>query len=113
MKALSIAATGMMAQQTNVNVISNNIANANTTGFKASRAAFQDLIYQSMQREGALTSEAGSTRPVGIDIGMGVQTAGTVRLNTQGGMVATENQLNVAIDGRGYFSVLMPDGNQA
>ena len=113
MKALSIAATGMMAQQTNVNVISNNIANANTTGFKASRAAFQDLIYQSMQREGAVTSEAGSTRPVGIDIGMGVQTAGTVRLNTQGGMVATENQLNVAIDGRGYFSVTLPDGGTA
>ena len=113
MKALSIAATGMMAQQTNVNVISNNIANANTTGFKSSRAAFQDLIYQSMQREGALTSEAGTARPVGIDIGLGVQTAGTVRLNTQGGMLATENSLNVAIDGRGYFSVLMPDGSQA
>ena len=113
MKALRIAATGMMAQQTNVNVISNNIANANTTGFKSSRAAFQDLIYQSMQREGALTSEAGTARPVGIDIGLGVQTAGTVRLNTQGGMLATENSLNVAIDGRGYFSVLMPDGSQA
>ena len=63
-----------------------------------------------MQREGALTSEAGTARPVGIDIGLGVQTAGTVRLNTQGGMLATENSLNVAIDGRGYFSVLMPDG---
>ncbi|MGJ8544661.1 MAG: flagellar basal-body rod protein FlgG [Sulfitobacter sp.] len=113
MKALSIAATGMMAQQTNVDVISNNIANANTTGFKSSRAAFQDLIYQSMQREGALTSDGGSARPVGIDIGLGVQTAGTVRLNTQGGMVSTDNSLNVAIDGRGYFSVLMPDGSQA
>jgi flagellar basal-body rod protein FlgG len=95
MKALSIAATGMMAQQTNVDVISNNIANANTTGFKSSRAAFQDLIYQSMQREGALTSEAGTARPVGLDIGLGVQTVGTVRLNTQGGMLATENSLNV------------------
>ena len=108
MKALGIAATGMMAQQTNVDVISNNIANANTTGFKSSRAAFQDLIYQSMQREGALTSEAGTARPVGIDIGLGVQTVGTVRLNTQGGMLATENSLNVALDGRGYFSVIMP-----
>ena len=113
MKALSIAATGMMAQQTNVDVISNNIANANTTGFKSSRAAFQDLIYQSMQREGALTSESGNARPVGIDIGLGVQTVGTVRLNTQGGMLATENSLNVALDGRGYFSVIMPDGSQA
>lgn len=113
MKALSIAATGMMAQQTNVDVISNNIANANTTGFKSSRAAFQDLIYQSMQREGALTSAAGAARPLGTDIGLGVQTAGTVRLNTQGGMISTENSLNIAIDGRGYFSVLMPDGSQA
>ena len=113
MKALSIAATGMMAQQTNVDVISNNIANANTTAFKSSRAAFQDLIYQSMQREGTATSADGSARPVGVDIGLGVQTAGTVRLNTQGGMISTENQLNVAIDGKGYFSVLMPDGSQA
>lgn len=113
MKALSIAATGMMAQQTNVDVISNNIANANTTAFKSSRAAFQDLIYQSMQREGAATSADGSARPVGVDIGLGVQTAGTVRLNTQGGMILTENELNVAIDGTGFFTVQMPDGTQA
>jgi len=113
MKALGIAATGMLAQQTNVDVISNNIANANTTGFKSSRAAFQDLIYQSIEREGAATSEQGTSRPVGVDVGMGVQTAGTVRLNTQGGLVATENELNVAIDGRGYFTVLTPDGGQA
>ena len=65
MRALGIAATGMMAQQTNVDVISNNIANANTTGFKSSRAAFQDLIYDSQTREGALTDEAGSSRPTG------------------------------------------------
>jgi flagellar hook-basal body protein len=86
MKALGIAATGMLAQQTNVDVISNNIANANTTGFKSSRAAFQDLIYETMHREGALTSEEGSTRPTGIDVGLGVKTAGTNRLNTQGGL---------------------------
>ena len=113
MKALGIAATGMQAQQTNVDVISNNIANANTTGFKSSRAAFQDLVYQTMQREGALTSEQGTARPTGIDVGLGVQAAGTVRLNTQGGLIATENQLDLAIDGRGYFSVNLPDGTQA
>ena len=71
MKALGIAATGMLAQQTNVDVISNNIANANTTGFKSSRAAFQDLIYENISREGAVTSEQGTATPVGIDVGLG------------------------------------------
>ena len=113
MKALGIAATGMHAQQTNVDVISNNIANANTTGFKSSRAAFQDLIYESRRREGALTSDEGTSTPTGIDIGLGVQTAGTVRLNTQGGLLGTENQFDVAIDGQGYFAVNMPDGSRA
>ena len=95
MKALGIAATGMMAQQTNVDVISNNIANANTTGFKASRASFTDLIYENITREGAVTAEEGNTRPTGLDIGLGVRTAGTVRLNTQGGLAQTENQLDM------------------
>ncbi|MHA6345240.1 flagellar basal-body rod protein FlgG [Roseivivax sp. CAU 1761] len=113
MKALGIAATGMLAQQTNVDVISNNIANANTTGFKARRAAFQDLIYENRQREGTLTAEAGTARPTGVDVGLGVRTAGVVRMNAQGGLAQTENQTDVAIDGRGYFTVLMPDGGQA
>ncbi|MCR8550584.1 flagellar basal-body rod protein FlgG [Salipiger sp. P9] len=113
MKALSIAATGMMAQQTNVDVISNNIANANTTGFKSARASFTDLIYENMSREGAVTAEEGNTRPVGLDVGLGVQTVGTVRLNTQGGLAQTENQLDLAIDGRGYFTINLPDGGQA
>ncbi len=113
MKALGIAATGMLAQQTNVDVISNNIANANTTGFKTSRAAFQDLIYETVAREGALTSEQGTVTPTGIDVGLGVQTAGTVRLNTQGGLMSTENSLDLAIDGTGYFVVNMPDGSRA
>ncbi len=113
MKALSIAATGMLAQQNNVDVISNNIANANTTGFKSARAAFQDLIYENVSREGALTSDQGTIAPTGIDIGLGVQTAGTVRLNTQGGFLATENSLDVAIDGQGYFVVNLPDGGRA
>lgn len=113
MRALGIAATGMMAQQTNVDVISNNIANANTAGFKSSRAAFQDLVYQSERREGALTSDAGTSRPVGTDIGLGVESAGVIRLNTQGGLTKTDNQLDLAIDGQGYFAVTMPDGSLA
>ncbi len=113
MKALGIAATGMLAQQTNVDVIANNIANANTTGFKSGRAAFQDLIYQSVSNAGTLTSEEGTARPVGIDIGLGVQAAGVIRHNTQGGLVQTENQLDIAIDGNGYFIVNRPDGSQA
>ncbi len=113
MKALGIAATGMLAQQTNVDVIANNIANANTTGFKSGRAAFQDLIYQSQLQEGALTSTDGSSRPVGMNIGLGVQGAGVVRLNTQGGLVQTENQLDLAIEGQGYFVVNRPDGSIA
>ncbi len=113
MKALGIAATGMLAQQTNVDVISNNIANANTTGFKARRAAFQDLIYENMQREGTQTGQGGSARPTGVDIGLGVQTSGVVRLNTQGGLAQTGNQTDLAIDGRGYFTVMLPDGGQA
>ena len=112
MKALGIAATGMMAQQTNVDVISNNIANANTTGFKSSRASFQDLIYDNRTREGAVTAEEGTVRPTGVDIGLGVRTVGTVRLNVQGGLVSTENELSMAIEGRGYFTVNMPDGNR-
>lgn len=113
MKALGIAATGMLAQQTNVDVIANNIANANTTGFKSSRAAFQDLIYETIKREGALTSDQGSSRPTGVDVGLGVQTAGTIRLNTQGGLLSTENQLDMAIDGQGYFTINLPNGGLA
>lgn len=113
MKTLGIAATGMLAQQMNVDVIANNIANANTTGFKSSRAAFQDLIYQTIHQEGALTSSEGNARPVGTNIGLGVQSAGVVRLNTQGGLAQTENQLDMAIDGRGFFVVNRPDGSQA
>ena len=113
MKALSTAATGMHAQQTAVDVISNNIANANTTAFKSSRAAFRDLMYESVGREGSLTSAAGTATPTGIDIGLGVESAGTVRLHTQGGLTHTEGRLDVAIDGAGYFVVAAPDGGQA
>lgn len=113
MNALGTAATGMLAQQTQVDVIAHNIANANTTGFKAGRAAFQDLIYQTQGREGALTGEDGAARPVAVDIGLGVQTTGVIRTSTQGGLQATDNQLDIAIDGRGYFTVTRPDGTSA
>ena len=113
MKALGIAATGMLAQQTNVDVIANNIANANTTGFKSGRAAFKDLVYQSQNSAGSLTSAEGTARPVGTDIGLGVQAAGVIRHNAQGGLIQTENQMDLAIEGSGYFVVNRPDGTQA
>lgn len=113
MKALSIAASGMNAQQLRVEVISNNIANSATTGFKAGRAAFADLTYQSMDREGTLNGQNGSVRPIGIDIGMGVQTAGVVRLHSQGTLEQTSNPLDIAIQGKGYFVVNRPDGSIA
>lgn len=112
MKALGIAATGMLAQQTNVDVIANNIANANTTGFKSGRASFRDLIYQSLIQEGALTSADGTARPVGLNVGLGVQTNGVVRLGSQGGLTQTDNSLDLAIEGRGLFVVNRPDGSQ-
>lgn len=113
MRALGTAATGMLAQQTQVDVIAHNIANANTTGFKAGRVAFQDLIYQTERREGALAGEDGAARPVAVDIGLGVQTGGVIRTSVQGGLMATDNQLDLAIDGRGYFTVTRPDGSTA
>lgn len=112
MKILGIAATGMQAQQVNVDVIANNIANANTTGYKAGRATFADLIYQTLEREGTANSD-GTVRPVGVDVGLGVRATGVVRLNTQGGLVQTDNQLDIAIDGDGYFIITRPDGSNA
>jgi len=113
MRILSIAATGMMAQQTNVEVISNNIANMNTTGFKRARAEFQDLIYQSERRQGSLSSDTGTVVPAGVEIGLGAKTAAVVRISTQGGLVRTDNKLDLALDGKGYFAVAMPDGGLA
>lgn len=113
MKALGTAATGMLAQQMNVDAIANNIANANTPGYKAGRVAFQDLVYQSMSREGAPTTEEGSATPVGLDIGLGVRAAGLIRDGSQGGLVDTGNDLDMAIDGRGFFVINQPDGTVA
>src|SRR5690348_7390079 len=99
MRSLSIAATGMLAQQTNVEVISNNIANMNTTGYKRQKAEFQDLLYQDLRRVGAPSSDAGTIVPTGIQIGVGVKIVGVYRINGQGDLTATENPLDVAIEG--------------
>ncbi|WP_134680638.1 flagellar basal-body rod protein FlgG [Paracoccus ravus] len=113
MKALGTSATGMLAQQRNVDVIANNIANANTTGFKAGRAVFSDLVYQTMSREGEITSNAGTMTPVAMDIGLGVRSTGVMRLAEQGGLSETGNDLDLAIDGKGFFVVNRPDGTVA
>ena len=110
MRALYIASTGMGAQERNVEVISNNIANMRTTGFKRQRAEFQDLLYQSYRRAGSTTSDQGTVAPVGIEIGSGVRTAATPRIMSQGSVVPTEKELDVAIRGEGYFMVSLPDG---
>jgi flagellar basal-body rod protein FlgG len=110
MQALHTAATGMAAQELNVQVISNNIANLRTTGFKKQTAAFQDLIYEHVRRVGAQSSDQGTILPVGIDLGGGVKTVGTPRSMTQGTLSQTGNDLDVAITGEGFFKVLMPDG---
>jgi flagellar basal-body rod protein FlgG len=110
MQALHTAATGMAAQELNVQVISNNIANLRTTGYKKQTAEFQDLIYEHIRRVGAQSSDQGTILPVGIDIGGGVKTVGTPRSMTQGTLSQTGNDLDLAIGGEGFFKILMPDG---
>ena len=110
MQALHTAATGMAAQELNVQVISNNIANLRTTGYKKQRAAFQDLIYDHVRRVGAQSSDQGTILPVGVDIGGGVKTVGTPRSMTQGTLSQTGNDLDMAVSGEGFFKILMPDG---
>jgi flagellar basal-body rod protein FlgG len=113
MQALRTAATGMAAQQMNVEVISNNIANMNTVGFKKQRAEFQDLLYQTLAQAGAQSSDQGTIVPTGIQVGAGVKTGSVYRINTQGAMTATSNKLDLAINGRGFFQVLTPTGDTA
>jgi flagellar basal-body rod protein FlgG len=110
MKALYIASTGMAAQERNVEIISNNIANMRTTGFKRQRAEFQDLLYQQFLRAGSTTSDQGTVAPVGIEVGSGVKTAATPRVMSQGTVNPTEKDLDLAISGEGYFAVQLPDG---
>jgi flagellar basal-body rod protein FlgG len=113
MRALYTAATGMAAQELNVQVISNNIANMATTGYKKQTASFQDLIYDHVRRVGSQASDQGTILPVGVDIGGGVKTVGTPRLMTQGTLSPTGGDLDIAIRGEGFFKILMPDGTFA
>jgi flagellar basal-body rod protein FlgG len=113
MRALDIAGTGMQAQQTNVEVISNNIANMSTTGFKRQRAEFQDLIYQNLRRVGSNSSDNGTIVPSGAQIGLGVKTASVYRITEQGNLQQTGNNLDMAIQGNGYFQVTLPSGETA
>ncbi len=107
--ALWIAKTGLEAQQTRMATISNNLANASTTGFKRDRAVFADLIYQNIVQVGSSSSES-TIMPSGLNIGTGVRTVATEKLFTQGSIVQTDNSLDIAVQGRGFLQVLMPDG---
>ena len=108
MRSLSVAATGMMAQQLHVEVISNNIANMTTTGYKRRRAEFQDLLYQNQRRIGSTSSAEGTVVPAGVQLGLGVKTAAVYRIHDQGDFVNTENSFDLAIQGSGYFVVELP-----
>lgn len=107
---LDIGATGMLAQQLNVDTISNNIANMTTTGFKRQRAEFQDLLYQTKVRPGASSSDQGTTVPAGIQQGLGVKAGSVYRINEQGALQMTGNEFDVAIKGLGYFQIQLPSG---
>ncbi len=108
-RSLWIAKTGLEAQQTNLDVISNNLANVNTAGFKRSRPVFEDLMYQTLRQPGAQVGAANQL-PTGLQLGTGVRTVATERIHSQGGLNNTGHSLDVAIQGRGYFQVEMPDG---
>jgi flagellar basal-body rod protein FlgG len=109
-RALSVAQTGLEAQQTRMAVIANNLANVNTTGFKKSRAIFEDLVYQNIRQVGAQSTQ-NTELPSGLQLGTGVRTVATEKLHTQGNIQQTENSLDVAINGRGFLQVMMPSGD--
>jgi flagellar basal-body rod protein FlgG len=110
--ALWAAKTGLDAQQTRMTVVSNNLANVNTSGFKKGRAVFEDLLYQNVRQVGAATSQD-TDAPSGLALGTGVRVIATEKLYTQGNLVQTGNPLDLAVQGRGFFQVLMPDGTLA
>lgn len=112
-RSLDIGATGMLAQQLNVDTISNNIANMTTTGYKRQRAAFRDLLYQNIDRPGSTSSSSGTTLPTGLQVGLGVQTGAVYRIHSQGTLQVTENTLDVAIRGEGFFQIDLPNGDTA
>ncbi|MEH6616207.1 MAG: flagellar basal-body rod protein FlgG [Porticoccus sp.] len=111
-QALWIAKTGLDAQQTKMSTIANNLANSGTTGYKRSRAIFEDLLYQNVRQVGAQSSQD-TQLPSGLQLGTGVRTVATEKLFTQGNLVRTENLLDMAVQGRGFFQILMPDGTEA
>ena len=113
MRSLDIAATGMLAQQRNVEVVSNNIANMNTTAFKRRRTEFQDLIYQDLRRVGTTSSDTGSVVPAGVQLGLGVKLAAVYRIHEQGNLTATDNTFDLAIQGKGFFQISLPNGETA
>ena len=113
MRSLSIAATGMMAQQRNVEVVSNNLANMNTTGYMRRRTEFHDLLYQNLRRVGSTSSDAGTVVPSGVQLGLGVKLAAVYRIHEQGNLTATDNTFDMAVQGKGFFQVLMPNGDTA
>lgn len=113
MRSLNIAATGMLAQQLNVEVISNNIANMNTTGFKRQRAEFQDLLYESQEQVGSTSSDTGTIVPAGVQIGVGVKAAAVYKITEQGNLVSTGNTYDLAIQGKGFFKITLPDSTTA
>ena len=113
MRALYSAATGMAAQELNVQVISNNIANLRTTGYKRQQVHFQDLLYQNLRRAGASTSQQNTQLPAGLSLGSGVKTTSTARVMSQGTLSSTEKDYDVAIRGDGFFRVTLPDGRTA
>ncbi|NND54295.1 MAG: flagellar basal-body rod protein FlgG [Gammaproteobacteria bacterium] len=112
MQSLWVAKTGLDAQQTRMSVVSNNLANVNTVGFKRGRAVFEDLLYQNLQQAGASTSQ-NTEDPTGLTIGAGVRIVSTEKNFNQGGRLDTGNSLDMMLEGRGFFQVLLPDGNEA
>ncbi len=113
MRSLDIAATGMLAQQRNVEVVSNNLANMNTTAFQRRRSEFHDLIYQDLRRVGTTSSDAGTIVPTGVQLGLGVKLAAVYRIHEQGNLSATDNTFDLAVQGKGFFQITMPDGTTA
>ena len=111
-RSLQIARTGMDAQQTQMDVISNNLANVSTTGFKKTRPVFEDLLYQTLRQPGAQSSQS-TQIPAGLQLGTGVRPVSTARIHVQGALQQTGNDLDVAIDGAGFLQILLPDGTTA
>jgi flagellar basal-body rod protein FlgG len=112
-QALHTSATGMQAATTNIDVIANNLANQDTTGYKRKRADFEDLLYIQKQHVGTQTSDSGTVRPTGIQIGLGASTGSVYSINEQGTFEQTSNTFDLAINGKGFFKILLPDGTEA